>query len=321
MSMYVGLDIAKKRFEAALPHGKNYRVVSLPNTDAGFERLFEMLSVETTCVMEASGPYGYRLAAYLHERSVAIAVVNPLVIKRFAQMLLSRTKTDKADAVLIARYAEKMEPELWHPASSEISELQQQRTAVDQLMKQRTQLRNALEALEVLPHQSHAAQEALRRVLRQVEESIEALERRMQAVLKEHFAELEGLLRSIKGIGPKTTLELIVITQGFTRFSTAKQLVAYLGLCPRIYESGTSVRGKARLSKMGLGRTRRMLYMCAQSAIRYNVTCRAFYERLVDSGKPGMVALMAVAHKLMRQAFAVVTKGRPFVNGYGLQTT
>ena len=123
-------------------------------------------------------------------------------------------------------------------------------------------------------------------------------------------------IQSIPGIGKKTALMLIVISAGFKKFSNAKQLCSYIGLSPRIFESGTSVKGKARITKMGMSQIRSMLYVCAWSAKRYNETCKSMYERLVNAGKPKKVALIAVANKLLKQCFAIGTKNETFNNNY-----
>lgn len=316
MEPAVGIDIAKDSFEAALPQDGRYHTRSFSNDALGFEALSSGLPEGARCVMEASGPYGFRLATYLHGRGHRVAVVNPLVIRRYGQMVLQRTKTDKADALLIADYANKMEPEPWQPPEEAIQELKQCQSVRDQLVKQRTQLRNALDSLRTLPHPSRHAQESLEQVLAELEQQLRRLEQQMDHHVEMHWEATYRLLSSIKGIGRRTIVELIVVTHAFTRFETVGQLVSYIGLCPRIYDSGTSVRGKPRLSKLGLASTRRILYMAAQSAIRYNEDCRALYNRLVARGKRPKVARVAVAHKLLRQAFAVVSSGVPYVAGY-----
>ncbi len=112
-------------------------------------------------------------------------------------------------------------------------------------------------------------------------------------------------LQSIPGLGKRTSMSLIIVSGGFTRFENAKQLAAYVGLCPRIFESGTSVKGRSRICKMGMSKVRKLLYLCAMRAIRANKTCKEMYERLKEKGKSGKLALVAVANKLLRQAFAV----------------
>jgi len=130
----------------------------------------------------------------------------------------------------------------------------------------------------------------------------------MLLLIKQHHQELFEQVTSIPGLGRKSALLLVVITGGFTRFAHYKQLVSYLGLSPRIYESGTSIKGRARICKMGMSRVRAVLYVCSWSAIKANKACRELYERLLAKGKAKRLALIAVVNKLLRQAFAVATK-------------
>jgi len=115
-------------------------------------------------------------------------------------------------------------------------------------------------------------------------------------------------LKSIPGMGSKTSLLLIVISGGFSKFNNHKQLASYVGISPRIFESGTSVKGKSKICKMGMSKIRALLYMCAWSAKRCNETCKALYDRLVEKGKSKKLALIAVVNKLLKQAFAIATK-------------
>jgi transposase len=117
---------------------------------------------------------------------------------------------------------------------------------------------------------------------------------------------------SIPGVGPKTAIRLIGVTEGFTRFTTVKQLVSYVGLSPHPYESGTSIKGKGHLAKYGMGRMRQLLYLCSWTARRSNPGCAVLYKRLKAQGKPERVIKCAVAHKLVRQAYAIATRGGMF---------
>jgi transposase len=279
---------------------------------AGYEQLLEHLPAGSCCVMEATGPYHVRLATYLHEKQVAVAVVNPLIIKRFSQMRLRRTKTDRADAQLIAAYGMAEKPTLWQPTAVFITELQQESTVLEGLIQQRTALKNQQEAFNQLPHVSPQAQRSLDTVLQTLQEQIETLEKDMARKAQENQGPQLEKITSIPGMGPKTAIQLLIITQGFTRFENAKQLCAYIGLSPRAYDSGTSVKGKARISKLGMSRIRALLYMCAWSANRYNKACQSLYERLIAKGKAKKLALIAVANKLLKQAFALATKNQKY---------
>jgi transposase len=115
-------------------------------------------------------------------------------------------------------------------------------------------------------------------------------------------------LQSIPGLGRKTALFLIVITGGFRKFENHKQLASYIGISPRIFESGTSVKGRAKICKMGMSKIRAMLYVCAWSAKKCNKACKELYDRLVENGKSKKLAFIAVVNKLIKQAFAIATK-------------
>uniref|UniRef100_UPI002597119A transposase n=1 Tax=uncultured Polaribacter sp. TaxID=174711 RepID=UPI002597119A len=120
------------------------------------------------------------------------------------------------------------------------------------------------------------------------------------------------LLKSIPGIGLKTALFLIVVTDGFRKFENASQLCSYVGITPTIRESGSSVRGRARISKVGNRKLRNLLFLCAFSAYKHNKSCREIFERITSKGKSKKLALIAVSNKLLRQAFAIAKSGIPY---------
>jgi len=311
---FIGIDISKKHLDVALPSQKATNRYS--NDTAGFTCLVKQLPADSYCVMEATGPYYLRLATYLHEQGLAVSVVNPLVIRRFAQMRLLRTKTDQVDAKLISAYGALEKPALWKPATVFISELQQEASVLQGLIKQRTAVENQLEALEQMPHVSQQALQTLDTLLETLNQQIEQLEKSLaQKAQKQAGEQLENIV-SIPGIGQKTAIQLLILTHGFTRFETSKQLCSYVGLSPRIYESGTSVKGKARISKLGMSRIRAMLYVCAWSAARCNLACSQLYQRLLAKGKAIKLALVAVANKLLKQAFAIATSNRKYTESF-----
>lgn len=306
---YVGIDISKDFFDVALPKGESYSHLQLDNSQRGFVKLLKAMEhLQVHCVMEASGPYYLRLASYLHGKGIPVSVVNPLVIRRFCQMRLVRAKTDKKDAVMIARYGRAEQPGLWEPEAAHVLELKQLQTVADGLQKTRHQHQRQLEALQESVHVSRQARQSLGRMIRQAEKEIEQVEAQMQQLVKQHHRLLYEQVSSIPGLGRKSSILLLTVTGGFTRFAHHKQLISYLGLSPRIYESGTSVRGKARICKMGMSQVRKVLYVCSWSAIKCNKACRELYGRVVAKGKAKKLALIAVVNKLLKQAFAIATK-------------
>lgn len=310
--VYIGIDISKKSFDVALPSTKGYQLKKYSNDQQGYAQLIGHLPVNSCCVMEATGPYYVQLASHLHEQGICVAVVNPLVIKRFSQMRLLRTKTDQADAKLIAAYGELEKPALWKPTIAFITELQQESSVLEGLIKQRTALKNQLEALNQLPHVSPEAMQTLQTLLQTLQEQIEVLEKSMERKAKENKASALSNITSIPGIGLKTAIQLLIITHGFSRFENAKQLCAYIGISPRSYESGSSVKGRPKISKLGMSRIRALLYMCAWSACKYNQACKDLYERLLSKGKAKKLALVAVTNKLLKQVCAIAASNQKY---------
>ena len=304
-----GIDISKAFFDVFVISGDKAAARQFPNDPSGFSALEKELDSDTVCVMEVTGAYYMRLALYLHSKGFTVSVVNPLVIKRFSQMRLTRAKTDKADARLIAQYGSSQDLQTWTPPEQYIVTLSQLDSISEQLAKQRTAVANQLEAFSQSGMLEKETKKMLIGMLHFTTRQQQAVEQKISALIQDHHAQLMRSLISIPGLGKKTAAMLIVLTGGFTRFPSSKQLSAYVGLAPRIFESGSSVKGKAHLCKMGTARIRALLYVCAWSAKRYNKACRELYERLVGKGKAKRLALIAVANKLLKQAFAIAGSG------------
>lgn len=305
---YVGIDISKLHFDVAIEHQQKYSHCQLSNDPEGFEAFKQLINADYHVVMEASGPYYLQLACYLHRYGIAVSVINPLVIRRFCQMRLTRTKTDKKDAKMIAEYGKTEHPPLWEPDEPYALELRQMQASADLLNKSRTALLRQQSAFSHNTIKSKGAAKAIRNALKAIETQIANLEKEMQQLIEKHHDQLYAQLKTIPGLGKKTALLLIVLSNGFKKFANARQLSSYLGLCPRIFESGTSIKGKSRITKMGMSKARAMLYLCAWSAKKCNQTCKELYNRLVAKGKSKRLALIAVANKLLKQAFAIATQ-------------
>ena len=317
MNKFTGIDISKQTFDCniTLEDGK---VVSkkFSNDCKGFAKLKDLLPSTAHVVMEASGPYYYRLAFFLYDHKINVSVVNPLVIRRFCQMRMIRTKTDKKDAIMIKEYGVTEKPALWSPDEPDITRLKQLNAAIELLDKQSTAMQNQLEALKEMPDCDKALLKRLQKITNYINKQKETLEDSMEQVSVEKYCEAYKALQTIPGVGPKTASMLIAISGNFKKFENHRQLLAYVGLNPRVFESGTSVKGKGHISKMGTARLRKLLYLCAWSAKRYNVYCKELYERLKAKAKPERVIKIAIANKLLRQAFAIGKNFRKFENNY-----
>lgn len=306
---YVGIDISKLSFDVAICQKDKYKYYKFFNNTEGFEEFGKLLDLEeSVCVMEASGPYYLKLATYLSEKGFSVSVINPLVIRRFCQMRMSRTKTDKKDAMMIAEYGKTEQPSLWESDSDYVLELKQMQAYLEQLNKNRTGFIRQKEAFKHNSVSSSVVGMSMDSVLDKIEQEIKEIESRMEAIIRIHHQEMFDQLTSIPGLGKKTSLFLIVISGGFEKFDNHKQLASYIGIAPRIFESGTSVKGRSKICKMGMSKIRAMLYVCAWSAKRCNKACKGLYDRLIENGKSKRLALIAVVNKLLKQAFAIATK-------------
>lgn len=314
---FAGFDVSKNSFDVCLLSGDGgSRSCRLTYDLPGLKSLIKLLPAGIHCIMEATGPYYLRLACWLHQHGFVISVINPLVIRRFSQMRLLRAKTDKADAKMIAAYGQIEKPKSWQPPARHFISLQQMEAVTDQLIKQRTAWQNQLKAFEASGMMEVSMKKFLLKTINYINKQLKEIESRMDILITKHYGEMSNNLVTIPGLGKKSAAVLIVLTGGFSRFKNYKQLSSYVGLSPRIFESGSSVRGKARICKMGMSRIRALLYVCAWSAKKCNATCSQLYERLVAKGKSKRLALIAVANKLIKQAFCIATKNTQYDINY-----
>lgn len=304
-----GVDISKDFFDVVEQVEKHSQ---FGNDTQGFSKFKKVLPDNALVVMEATGYYHYQLAQYLSKHGISCAVVNPLSIKRFIQMKLAKVKTDKADAKAIYEYAMANEVSIYNPLDCIQSECLQLFRLLHNYKKQLTATKNKLHGEEVLDRPSKTVFHSLNRTKKHLEKEISKVEEKVLELVKKEHQHQITLLKSIPGLGLKTILFLIVITDGFTKFENASQLCSYAGITPTERRSGSSVRGKSRISKVGNKRLRNLLFMCSFTACQHNKACRDQYERIVNKGKSKKLALLAVSNKLLRQAFAIAKSGIPY---------
>lgn len=312
---FAGIDVSKKFFDVCSLSGSGQKSKQFFYDETGLDAVVKWLPQNCHCIMEATGPYYLKLAMKLYQNGFMVSVVNPLVIKRFSQMMLLRAKTDKADSKMIAEYGLTQNPPCWEPPAAYILKLQQFEALSHQLQKQRTALlcqKEAFSAAGIDKEVKHILQVSIA----QLEKQLNLLTEKTEQLIEQHYQELLKRLVSVPGLGKKTAIMLILLSNGFKKFENYKQLSAYIGICPRIFESGTSVRSKARICKMGMSRIRAVLYVCTWSAKTCNAACKELYERLIAKGKAKRVAMIAVANKLLKQAFAIATNNKMYDANY-----
>ena len=318
MCKFIGIDISKQVFDVSFLENEDWKHVVLENGKVGFKKFLKLISKEDLVVMEASGSYYLPLADFLFSMNIKIVVENPLVIKRYSQSKLKRAKTDKADSKIIAEYAAKNAEDLrlWVPDSEAISKMRQYFTRVQLLQKQVNQSSNQLEAFESSGLLDKTLENEMINSINTLKKSIEKLELLIEKLAKANYAKSVECLTSIPGIGIKSAVMLIATTNNFEKFENYKQLIAFVGFSPRIYQSGSSVRGKGSICKMGKSQIRKLLYMCSWSAKRWNKSCKEMYERLIAKGKPERVVKIAIANKLLKLAFAIGKKQEKYEVNY-----
>ena len=310
---YFGIDISHLVFDFTDSDGNYYQ---FKNNLSGFKKFVKLIESTSHCVMEATGYYHYQLAYYLLESGIKVSVENPLSVKRFIQMKLSKIKTDKSDSKLICEYAKQVDMKLWQGNSKHQTECLQMTRLLSLYTKQSTMLKNKLHGEAVLGNPSKAVLRSLKRSLKQVQKEINTLEEKLIILVKQAHQDVLTRLKSIPGIGNKTALMLVVLTDGFERFTSGSELCSYAGLTPVIRKSGSSVNGRSRISKIGNQKLRNLLFMCSFNACKYNKACREIYERLVAKGKSKKLALIAVCNKLLKQAFAIAKSGLVYDQTY-----
>lgn len=314
-SRYIGIDIAAKSFDAYFPgKSENHLFESFSNDREGWLHLCGLIDDENDIVViEATGSYHLGLAVFLHGKEKNVCVVNPLSVKHFSRMKMQRAKTDRMDSLILSQFGEMMQPDFWSPKERHLTDLQQLMTLSEQLVKQRTALKNQLGSFKLVPLPNEFAIGILEGQITALTGKLKEIEKRIDEIIEHSYSQLNQSLTSIPGIGKKTAATLVLITEGFTKFETYRALIAYAGLAPRTFESGTSVRGASHICKLGARQLRKLLYECAHSAKRFNPACKKLFDRLYhERKKPFKVAMIAVANKLIKIAFALAISGNEF---------
>jgi transposase len=315
---YLGVDIAKATFQATLlVDGKKHRR-SFHNRTSDFEALSKWLAkhqvVQGHVCMEATGTFWEEVAEFLHQAGHHVSVVNPARIRDYARSKMIRNKTDKLDADIIVDFCQTQSPPAWTPLPPELRELRLLVRHLEDLQQMRTQEANRLSSGSL----SVQVRQMIENHLAFLDEQIKTLEQRIEEHIDQHpdLREKRDLLVSIKGIGPITAARLL--SENIQSFTQTRALVAYAGLNPQLRESGTSIHGRPRLSKIGNSNLRKALYFPAISAMRFNPVVREFCDRLDKRNKPKMVIIGAAMRKLLCLALGVLKSGVPFDQDYAL---
>lgn len=315
MQKIVGIDVSKAKIDVLwLKSLEPLKVKSkvFKNDKAGHTALLAWLDQQLGCpfeqvqvVMEATGVYHEGLAYRLFEQGIAVSVVNPAYVRDFAKGLGAVHKTDKQDSLVLARYGALVKPALWQPEAPAIRELKALLARLEALQADVQREQNRLEKAE-FSRSSAVVLESLHGMIAQLHKERDRLEREIDDHIDRHPGLKEDLrlLRSIGGVGPVVSRVMLAVIRS-RPFKTASECAAFLGVIPRLRESGV-YRGRASLSKKGPPHVRAKLYMAAIVASQHNPTIKAQRERLLRRGKTKMQALGAAMRKLVHLCFGVL---------------
>lgn len=311
ISVYLGMDVSKAHLDCALLVEGKYRSKRVANSDAGLKVLTHWLArnhgTQAHVCMEATGVYWELAATALAQAGYRISVVNPALVKAYARSEGLRVKTDAVDARLLAGFCREKQPTPWVAPSPGERALRALVLRHQALVDIQTQEKNRLQvAREEVRCSVQAHLDWLEQELRQIEAAI-----RQNIDGDPDLRGRRDLLDSIPGLGERTIAVLLAYCPQ-AHFDSARQFAAFAGLSVRIEESGTSVRVRPRLSKVGHASLRRALYMPAMVTLYKTAWGRVFRQRLAAHGKPPKLIIGAMMRKLAQVAFGVIKSGEPF---------
>lgn len=319
----IGIDVSKKTLDAHV-HSKNMHRV-FDNHPKGIKKMIkwamettDLEEEETLFTFEHTGLYSHQLSVILSEQEKMCTAVPGLEIKK--SLGLARGKDDKADAAKIALYAYRLREEI-EPCqipSEELQSLKRLLNLRDRFVKQRAGFKASLkEEKRVLNKKGNKVLfDTQEKTIQDLSKKIEKIEKAMDEMIKENqdLDEIYGLVTSIKGVGPQTALYMIAYTQGFTQFKTWRKFASYCGIAPFPNSSGTSIRGKTKVSHLANKKIKSLLDLCTKTAIQYNPEMKQYYERRIAKGKNKMSTINIIRNKLVARIFAVVDRGTPYVD-------
>jgi len=330
LKQVVGIDVAQKELVVSLGRMdiraamEVYANKTFANTKGGFMALVSWISKHTdqSCplrfVMEATGVYHEALAYYLYDKNYPVSIVMPNKISNFFKTLEIKTVTDKSMSAAIAMFGLEKQLDNWTPPKKIYRSLRQLTRERSQLIAERTLIKNQLHAeqAEAFPGED---------TISRMQKRIKMIDSQLKEILTEIRVTINGdmtikpaldIITTIPGIGILTAAVVLAETNGFDLIRSKKQLTSYAGLDVKEKESGTSVKGKSKISKRGNKHLRKAMYMPALSAIRHADRYKAIYTRIVSRSGIKMKAAVAVQRKLLEMVYTIYKTNIPYDKNY-----
>lgn len=308
---FVGVDIAKEKFDCALKKNDRFIEDQFKNTAAGYKQFLVWLKKHTVnafVCMESTGPYSVNLAEFLLAHQIIVSVENPMRIKNHSKSLLLRNKNDIVDARLICSYAETFIPRQYVAISKDQKTVKEANQLIDTLSEQKLQLENQLDSIRTTE-----IRKELEKSIKSIDKRIDAVEKKLKLNVKNNaeYSVTKDRLLTVKGIGEKTAHRIIGYLPDISQFKNAKQLAAFAGLSPSQNQSGKFF-GKTKISKCGDAKLRKALYMPALVAKNSNPHFKNFCERLAKNGLKPKQIICAVMRKLLHVIFGMLKHKQDF---------
>lgn len=325
---HVGIDISKLKLDVVVISTESSNSVEhfiVDNTQKGVKAIITSLvkrKIDLTTTLfccENTGVYTFPLSAYLSEKHLDYCIVPAIEIKRSKG--IARGKNDKTDAKDIALYSirniDKLQ--LSTIAEKEIQQLRLLYTEREKVMKSLLLFGASKENEAFTTKEIYKAVALVNaKTIKALRNSLKFIETKIKEIIKSHVElnqQLE-LIKSVPGVGQQTAIYLIIATKGFKAFTSSRKFACYAGVAPFEYSSGSSVRGRTKVSNMADKKMKSLLQMCALSAIKYDPQLKEYYKSKKKEGKNGMLVLNNVRCKIVSRVFSVVKRRTPFINTY-----
>lgn len=318
----IGIDVSKLVLDVVVHNTKAYK--QFENSNAGFKKLCQWALKESMVekdkllfAFEHTGLYSYQLAIHLSNEEFCFSMIPGLEIKR--SLGISRGKDDRIDAAKIARYAYRIRDEIrqTHLPEKDIDQLKSLLNLRDRMVRQRAGYKVSLSEMKRVKKikDNQTLFDAQTKLITSFNKQIASLEAEMIEILMNNttLANQFNLATSIVGIGPQTALYMIVLTCGFTKFKDSRSFASYSGIAPFPHISGTSIRGKTKVSNLANKKMKSLFDLAAKSAVQFNVEMKLYYNKRIEEGKPKMSTINIIRNKLLSRVFAVIRRGTPYV--------
>jgi transposase len=328
--LFIGIDFSKSKFDVTILKSidqQDFVQATFENESKGFNNFLKWVSKQSDVVKqdwlfcgEHTGLYSRGLTEFLVKKNLFIWLENPLQIK--CSWGIKRAKTDRIDSLEIARYALRFQDKATtcKPANKEIESLRLLLTYRGRLVKNKVSLEVAAKETRRVINRDSTSRfifENSQRDIERIKKEIEVIETKMhETIMSSQLKQNYLLVVSIKGVGMITAIALIVHTDNFLAFETARQLACYCGVVPFEKSSGTSINGGNHISRLANKDIKVLLTQCARCAVQYDKELAAYYIRKIAQGKKDRLVINNVRNKLIHRIFAIVTSKIPYRENY-----